>query len=75
MRTPEEVRKEFDEWGISISQWARENDFSPALVYQVLAGRNKGFRGESHRIAVALKLKPGHDTERAEFPYKRKKDM
>lgn len=45
--------------GISLSEWARAHGFSAPLVYQVLSGKRKGVRGESHRIAVALQLKDG----------------
>ena len=58
-RTPGEVRKEFSRLGISVSAWARAHGYSVPLVYQVLSGKRKGIRGESHQIAVALKLKEG----------------
>jgi gp16 family phage-associated protein len=44
--------------GLSIADWAREHDFHQDTVYAVLSGRSKGLRGESHRIAVKLGLKP-----------------
>lgn len=44
--------------GRSVADWARENDFPQGLVYAVLSGRSKALRGESHRIAVKLGLKP-----------------
>lgn len=52
-----QVRQEFIEAGISIADWAREHNFSLQLVYAVLKGRNQATRGESHKIAVALRLK------------------
>ena len=52
-----QARKEFTEVGISIADWAREHNFSLPLVYAVLKGRNQATRGESHKIAVALRLK------------------
>lgn len=48
--------------GRSVADWARENNFHQDLVYAVLNGRSKGLRGESHRIAVRLGLKPMHAT-------------
>ncbi|MGI1672183.1 MAG: DNA-binding protein [Neptuniibacter sp.] len=72
--TPKEVRHEFEQWGISISSWAKENGFSPALVYQVLSGKNKCLRGQSHRIAVALGLKEGKDIAINDFPHGRSKE-
>jgi gp16 family phage-associated protein len=53
------VRLIFDESGISIAEWARAEGFSAALVYQVIEGKRKCLRGQSHRIAVALGLKGG----------------
>jgi gp16 family phage-associated protein len=52
------IRTDFFLKGISIADWAREHQFSQDLVYAVLSGRSKGTRGESHRIAIALGLKP-----------------
>ncbi len=46
----------FDASGISISEWARVNNFSATLVYQVLDGKRKCMRGQSHQIAVTLGL-------------------
>ncbi len=59
VRTSEEVRAEFRRKGISISQWAIANGFSPNLVYEVLAERRNPTRGQTHRIAVTLGLKDG----------------
>lgn len=41
-----------------MADWARERGFSLQLTYSVLNGRLRARRGESHRIAVALGLKP-----------------
>lgn len=48
--------------GRSVAEWARENNFRQGLVYAVLSGRSKALRGESHRIAVQLGLKPKRET-------------
>lgn len=53
------VRAIFKDSGISIAEWARVRGFSTSLVYQVLEGRRKCHRGQSHQIAVALGLKKG----------------
>lgn len=53
------VRELFAENGISVAEWARERGFSTGLVYQVLEGRRKCLRGQSHKIAVELGLKRG----------------
>lgn len=54
-----EVRASFEAAGLSIAEWSRQHGFSAGLVYHILSGRNKGTRGQSHRIAVALRLKSG----------------
>lgn len=53
------VRGIFEDSGISVAEWARARGFSTSLVYQVLEGRRKCLRGQSHRIAVALGIKQG----------------
>ncbi len=64
--TPDQVKKILSEHGMSVRDFARRHGFSDSLVYAVLAGKNKATRGESHRIAVALGLKPTPKT--AELP-------
>ncbi len=59
MKTTEQVRAEFEEYGVSVSEWARQRGFSQQLVYQIIAGRRLAIRGQSHQIAVALGLKVG----------------
>lgn len=54
----EEARRRFFISGESVAEWARERGFSLQLTYAVLNGRLRARRGESHRIAVALGLKP-----------------
>ncbi|MFZ2987014.1 DNA-binding protein [Ideonella sp.] len=57
----ETVRRRFYESGTTVTDWARERGFDRSLVYSVLNGRCLARRGASHRIAVALGLKPGAD--------------
>ena len=59
LQDPAHVRALFENTGWSVAEWARLQGFSTGLVYQVLEGRRKCLRGQSHRIAVALGLKPG----------------
>jgi gp16 family phage-associated protein len=61
MHSVDELREAFYDAGISVSDWARDHGFRPENVYAVLAGRAKGRRGESHRIAQALGLKAKAD--------------
>lgn len=69
MVTAEDVRREFDRTGLSISAWAEARGFSKALVYRVLAGKRKARRGQSHRIAVALGLKEGIPAEISDLSF------
>ena len=64
LRTAAEARAWLDYQGISISQWARENQVHHSLVREILAGRKKCLRGMSHNIAVLLGMKHGVITTR-----------
>lgn len=59
LKTPQEVREEFNRAGKPINSWAEDNGFKPSLVYEVLSGRKKCIRGKSHKIAVLLGMKLG----------------
>lgn len=59
IRTPEEVRADFQRKGLSISAWAKERGVSRATVHAVLSGRLAGRIGQSHRVAVLLGIKDG----------------
>lgn len=59
IRTTEEARKALDFAGISISSWAKSNGFKPATVAAVLRGNLAARIGESHKVAIALRLKHG----------------
>lgn len=59
IRTAGQARAELERKGISVMEWARANDLSYFVVSQVLNGRVKGTRGESHRAAVLLGMKAG----------------
>jgi gp16 family phage-associated protein len=58
-KNPEDVKAELARKGVSISQWSAANGLSVVIVYGLLAGRRRGYRGESHRAAVLLGLKEG----------------
>ena len=53
----EDARAEFTLRGQSIAEWSRERSFSASLVSDILAGRRKCLRGQSHNIAIALGIK------------------
>jgi gp16 family phage-associated protein len=43
--------------GISVKDFALQNDLHPSTVYAVLNGQKKCLRGEAHRAAVLLGIK------------------
>ena len=57
-RTPEEARRYFTAHGICIAAWCRELRINRYTVVDLLRGKRTGQRGEAHRAAVALGLKP-----------------
>ena len=59
IRTAEEIKRELERQGRSIADLARSNGLRPSVVYDLLGGRIRGTRGESHRAAVLLGLKDG----------------
>lgn len=64
LKTRDQVREEFARRGWSITGWARQHGYSPVLVSDILNDdarnpKRKCLRGESHNIAVALKIKDG----------------
>lgn len=59
--TPEQIKKDFEKRGLTISDWARERGYHPNRVYQVLNGQTKAKWGTAHQIAIDLGLKPSPD--------------
>lgn len=59
IRTPDDVKRDFERKGISVSSWAKEHGFDRQLVHSVLSGRLKGRIGRCHKVAVLLGLKHG----------------
>lgn len=57
--TPEQARAALDREGMSIAEFARNNGLNKNLVSDLLNGRKKGKRGQSHKAAVLLRLKEG----------------
>ncbi len=51
------VREQFIKNGLSIADWANQNNFPVALVYQIIRGERKCLRGMSHQIAIKLGIK------------------
>lgn len=59
IRTAAQAKAWLEEQGKSVQEFARENSVDPATTYQILSGRKKGRRGESHKVAVLLGMKVG----------------
>ena len=56
-KTAADVRSEFKARGTTVPQWARTHGYPVRAVRAVLYGHNKGYFGQSHKIAVSLGLK------------------
>lgn len=59
LRTPEQVRADFERRGVNVTQWAREHGLTRQAVFAVLNGKTKGKRGDAHKAAVLLGIKDG----------------
>lgn len=59
IRTAAQAKAWLEQQGKSVQEFAREHNVDPATTYQVLSGRKKGRRGESHKVAVLLGMKIG----------------
>ena len=73
LKTRAQVREEFARRGWSITGWARQNGYCPVMTSDILNDdernpKRKCLRGESHNIAVALKLKEGEISRPANVP-------
>lgn len=56
--TPQEKAKQhLRQKGITVTEFARKNDFPAHAVYKVLNGQYKAHYGQAHQIAVALGIK------------------
>lgn len=60
-KTPNQVKKDFEQKGQAVSDWATKHGYAPQDVYKVLNGQVKGKRGKAHDIAVKLGIKAGVD--------------
>lgn len=60
--TPKQSRAWFDAHGIAIKDWCETHGLDRYIVTDLLRGRLKGLRGESHRAAVLLGLKADPDS-------------
>lgn len=59
--TPDKVKQQFHERGITFTQWAKQQGYTRSEVYRVLNGQAKAKYGKAHEIAVKLGLKSNPD--------------
>ncbi len=59
--TPRQSRAWFNANGIAITDWCNAFGLDRYIVTDILRGRLKGIRGESHRAAVLLGIKADPD--------------
>ncbi len=57
--TADQIKQQFKQKGITITEWAKEHGFRREYVYFVLNGQVKAHYGKGHRIARALGLSVG----------------
>ena len=62
-KTAEQVKREFNANGVTISRWAKDNDLSAGVVYEVLRGGRKGIRGQTHQAMKLLGILPSEAGE------------
>lgn len=67
--TPEQVRAEFAAYGVTITDFCAEHKLSRMSVVDLLRGHGQGLRGDSHRAAVILGLKPDPRTKHINHPF------
>lgn len=59
--TPEKVKQQFHQRGITFTEWAATHGYARGEVYRVLNGQAKAKYGKAHEIAVKLGLKSDHE--------------
>ena len=66
--TPQQIKNQFRERGESVGAWADAHGFPRDVVYRVLNGRSPAWRGQPHKVALALGLKAAQkQSETQEF--------
>lgn len=55
--TPDELKRNFKQQGITFSAWARQHGYTPQEVIRVVNGFSKASYGKGHEIAVKLGMK------------------
>ena len=56
-KTAEQVKAHLHAQGLTVKQWAEDNNYPLPEVYKIMSGERKGLYGRGHEIAVKLGLK------------------
>ncbi len=65
VKTPEQAKQDLWASGMTVTQWARDHNYTQREVSMVLNGQYKGKSGKAHDIAVALGIKAKPQQEAA----------
>jgi len=57
----DQVKRSFQQRGVTFTEWALANGYTRNEVYRVLNGQAKAHYGRAHEIAVKLGMKPDPD--------------
>lgn len=71
--TPEEIKAEFKAYGVTITDFCRDHSLSRMSVVDLLRGHGQGVRGDSHRAAILLGLKPDPITKHINHPFNKQR--
>ena len=61
MKKAADIKRNFRDRGLTISQWSRDNGFDPRAVMRVIRGTDRAYYGNAHQIAVKLGMKKACD--------------
>ena len=56
-KTAQQVKEHLSAQGLTVKQWAEDNNYPLPEVYKIMSGERKGLYGRGHEIAVKLGLK------------------
>ena len=56
-KTADQVKEHLNAQGLTVKQWAEDNNYPLPEVYKIMSGERKGLYGRGHEIAVKLGLK------------------
>lgn len=71
--TPEQIKAEFAAYGVTITDFCATHQLSRMSVVDLLRGHGLGLRGDSHRAAVILGLKPDPITKHINHPFQKER--